>query len=285
MKVLVTGVKGQLGYDVVKELEKRGHQPTGVDREEMDLMNNESIRTVIMALKPESIIHCAAYTAVDKAEEEQEICYQINSEAVKVIAECAKELDAKLVYISTDYVFDGTKDGEYVETDLPNPISVYGASKLRGEQYIQSILEKYYIARTSWVFGINGHNFIKTMRRLGTEREALTIINDQVGSPTYTADLAPLLVDMMETDKYGVYHATNEDFCSWYEFANEIFEQSGIEVKTNPITTDQYPTAAKRPLNSRLNKDKLKKAGFRTLQTWEQALEQYIQILNQSINN
>ena len=166
MRVLVTGVKGQLGYDVVKELEKRGHQPIGVDRDEMDLMDNDAIRTFIMDLKPESIIHCAAYTAVDKAEEDVEICYQVNAEATKIISECAKELDIKLIYISTDYVFDGTKDGEYVETDIPNPINVYGASKLKGEQYVQDLLDRYYIVRISWVFGINGNNFIKTMRRL-----------------------------------------------------------------------------------------------------------------------
>lgn len=276
MKVLVTGVKGQLGYDVVKDLEKRGHQPIGVDREEMDLMDNEAIRTFIMNLKPDAIIHCAAYTAVDKAEEEVETCYQINAESVKVISECAKELDVKLIYISTDYVFDGTKDGEYVETDIPNPINVYGASKLKGEQYVQQFLEKYYIVRISWVFGVNGNNFIKTMRRLGSEREALTIIHDQVGSPTYTADLAPLLVDMMETDKYGIYHATNEGTCSWYEFANEIFKQSGIEVKTSPITTDQYPTAAKRPMNSRMSKAKLVENGFNLLPTWQKALVNYL---------
>ena len=279
MKVLVTGVKGQLGYDVVKDLEKRGHQPIGVDRDEMDLMDNEAIRTFIMNLKPEAIIHCAAYTAVDKAEEEVETCYQINAESVKVISECAKELDVKLVYISTDYVFDGTKEGEYVETDLPNPINVYGASKLKGEQYVQTLLEKYYIVRISWVFGVNGNNFIKTMRRLGSERDELNIINDQVGSPTYTADLAPLLVDMMETNKYGIYHATNEGFCSWYEFANEIFKQSQIEVKTNPITTDQYPTAAKRPMNSKVSKDKLVANGFNTLPTWQEALENYIKLI------
>ena len=279
MKVLVTGVKGQLGYDVVKDLEKRGHQPIGVDRDEMDLMNNEAIRTFIMNLKPEAIIHCAAYTAVDKAEEEVETCYQINAEAVKVISECAKELDVKLIYISTDYVFDGTKEGEYVETDLPNPINVYGASKLKGEQYVQTLLEKYYIVRISWVFGVNGNNFIKTMRRLGSERDELNIINDQVGSPTYTADLAPLLVDMMETDKYGIYHATNEETCSWYEFANEIFKQSGIEVKTNPITTDQYPTAAKRPMNSRMSKAKLKANGFNLLPTWQEALAHYLKLI------
>ena len=279
MKVLVTGVKGQLGYDVVKDLEKRGHQPIGVDRDEMDLMDNEAIRTFIMNLKPEAIIHCAAYTAVDKAEEEVETCYQINAEAVKVISECAKELDVKLIYISTDYVFDGTKEGEYVETDLPNPINVYGASKLKGEQYVQTLLEKYYIVRISWVFGVNGNNFIKTMRRLGSERDELNIINDQVGSPTYTADLAPLLVDMMETDKYGIYHATNEETCSWYEFANEIFKQSGIEVKTNPITTDQYPTAAKRPMNSKMSKEKLKANGFNLLPNWQAALSNYLKLI------
>lgn len=279
MKVLVTGVKGQLGYDVVKDLEKRGHQPIGVDRDEMDLMDNEAIRTFIMNLKPEAIIHCAAYTAVDKAEEEVETCYQINAESVKVISECAKELDVKLIYISTDYVFDGTKEGEYVETDLPNPINVYGASKLKGEQYVQTLLEKYYIVRISWVFGVNGNNFIKTMRRLGSERDELNIINDQVGSPTYTADLAPLLVDMMETDKYGIYHVTNEETCSWYEFANEIFKQSRIEVKTNPITTDQYPTAAKRPMNSRMGKAKLKANGFNLLPTWQQALAHYLKLI------
>ena len=279
MKVLVTGVKGQLGYDVVKDLEKRGHQPIGVDRDEMDLMDNEAIRTFIMNLKPEAIIHCAAYTAVDKAEEEAETCYQINAESVKVISECAKELDVKLIYISTDYVFDGTKEGEYVETDLPNPINVYGASKLKGEQYVQTLLEKYYIVRISWVFGVNGNNFIKTMRRLGSERDELNIINDQVGSPTYTADLAPLLVDMMETDKYGIYHATNEETCSWYEFANEIFKQSRIEVKTNPITTDQYPTAAKRPMNSRMSKAKLKANGFNLLPTWQEALAHYLKLI------
>ena len=275
MKVLVTGVKGQLGYDVVKDLKKRGHEPIGVDREEMDLMNNDAIREFIMNTRPEAIIHCAAYTAVDKAEEDVEVCYQVNAEATKVIAECAKELDITLIYISTDYVFDGTKEGDYVETDLPNPINVYGASKLLGEQYVQQLLEKYYIVRISWVFGENGNNFIKTMRRLGSERDELNIIHDQVGSPTYTADLAPLLVDMMETNKYGIYHATNEGTCSWFEFANEIFKQSNMEVKTNPITTDQYPTVAKRPMNSKMSKEKLIRNGFRTLSNWKDSVFEY----------
>lgn len=276
MKILVTGVKGQLGYDVVKALESRGYQPVGVDREEMDLMNNNMIQNFIMNLKPEAIIHCAAYTAVDQAEEEVEICYQINAEAVKVIAECAKTLDIPMIYISTDYVFDGTKASEYVETDIPNPINVYGASKLKGEQYVQQLLEKFYIVRISWVFGINGNNFIKTMQRLGNEHDELNIIHDQVGSPTYTAHLAPLLVDMIETDQYGIYHATNEGYCSWYEFAAEIFKQSQLDVTLHPITTDQYKTKAKRPLNSKMSKQKLSDYGFHRLPTWQEALKNYI---------
>lgn len=276
MKILVTGVKGQLGYDVVKALESRGYQPVGVDREEMDLMNNNMIQNFIMNLKPEAIIHCAAYTAVDQAEEEVEICYQINAEAVKVIAECAKTLDIPMIYISTDYVFDGTKASEYVETDIPNPINVYGASKLKGEQYVQQLLEKFYIVRISWVFGINGNNFIKTMQRLGNEQDQLNIIHDQVGSPTYTAHLAPLLVDMIETDQYGIYHATNEEYCSWYEFADEIFKQSQLDVMLHPITTDQYKTKAKRPLNSKMSKQKLSDYGFHRLPTWQEALKNYL---------
>ena len=276
MKILVTGVKGQLGYDVVKALESRGYQPVGVDREEMDLMNNNMIQNFIMNLKPEAIIHCAAYTAVDQAEDEVEICYQINAEAVKVMAECAKKLDIPMIYISTDYVFDGTKASEYVETDIPNPINVYGASKLKGEQYVQQLLEKFYIVRISWVFGINGNNFIKTMQRLGNEQDQLNIIHDQVGSPTYTAHLAPLLVDMIETDQYGIYHATNEEYCSWYEFADEIFKQSQLDVTLHPITTDQYKTKAKRPLNSQMSKQKLSDYGFHRLPTWQEALKNYL---------
>ena len=276
MCVLVTGVKGQLGYDVVNVLQSRGYKVIGVDREEMDLMNNQMIQKFIMDARPSAIIHCAAYTAVDKAEEEWEICYQVNAEATRIIAKCAKELDIKLIYISTDYVFDGTKHGEYVETDIPNPINVYGASKLKGEKYVQELLDKYYIVRISWVFGENGNNFIKTMQRLGKERNELNIIDDQIGSPTYTADLAPLLVDMMEIDKYGVYHATNEGFCSWYQFANEIFKQSNIQVKTNPILTNQYPTLAKRPINSKMSKAKLIENNFQLLPNWKQALDDYL---------
>ena len=201
MRVLVTGAKGQLGYDVVKELEKRGHKALGVDREEMDLTSTQQIKDYIKNSNPEAIIHCGAYTLVDKAEDEKELCKMVNATSTKEIANCSKELDIPMIYISTDYVFDGTKDGEYTEDDLPNPINVYGKTKYEGEMYVQEILEKYYIVRISWVFGENGNNFIDTMLRLSKERESLSVINDQVGSPTYTKDLSRLLVDMLNTDR------------------------------------------------------------------------------------
>lgn len=280
MKVLVTGVNGQLGYDVVKELEKRGHQAVGVDRKEMDLTSTQQIKECIENVKPEAIIHCAAYTAVDKAEDEEELCRTVNAKATKEIAEFAKKLDIPMIYISTDYVFDGSKDGEYTEEDIPNPINVYGKTKYEGEVYVQDILDKYYIVRISWVFGENGNNFIDTMLRLSKERESLNVINDQVGSPTYTKDLAPLLVDMIETDKYGIYHATNEEYCTWYEFAKEIFNISDNNIEVSPISTSEYPTKAKRPMNSRMNKDKLNINGFIKLRSWQEALKHYIDIIN-----
>lgn len=276
MRVLVTGINGQLGHDVVKELSRQGHTPIGVDKEEMDLTDNQAVSSYIQTCKPEAIIHCAAYTAVDAAESNEGLCFQINAEATKVIATEAKHLDIPMIYISTDYVFDGTKEAEYVETDLPNPINVYGASKLKGEQYVQELLEKYYIVRISWVFGENGNNFIKTMLRLGAERDELNIIADQFGSPTSTADLAPLLVEMIETDKYGVYHATNEGFCSWYEFAKNIFETAKLDVKVNPIPTTDYPTPASRPMNSKMSKAKLSEA-FELLPTYVEALRAYLE--------
>lgn len=276
MKVLVTGVNGQLGYDVVKELEKRGHQAVGVDRKEMDLISTQQIKECIETVKPEAIIHCAAYTAVDKAEDEEELCRRVNSIATKEIAECAKKLDIPMIYISTDYVFDGTKDGEYTEEDIPNPINVYGKTKYEGEGYVQELLEKYYIVRISWVFGENGNNFIDTMLRLAKDRDEINVINDQVGSPTYTKDLAPLLVDMIETDKYGVYHATNEGYCTWYEFAKEIFRIADVDIKVNPINTSEYPTKAIRPMNSKMNKNKLEKNSFYRLRNWKYSLLDYI---------
>ena len=208
------------------------------------------------------------------------IQYSENAIATKEIAEHAKVLDIPMIYISTDYVFDGTKDGEYKEEDTPNPINVYGKTKHQGEVYVQEILEKYYIVRISWVFGENGNNFIDTMLRLSKERDSLNVINDQVGSPTYTKDLAVLLVDMIQADKYGIYHATNERYCTWYEFAKEIFKISNIDIKVNPINTSEYPTKAKRPMNSKMNKDKLNINGFIKLRAWKDALKDYIETIN-----
>lgn len=275
-KILVTGVNGQLGYDVVKELNKRGYEAIGVDREVMDLTDSEAIKRNIYNNNLDGIIHCAAYTAVDAAEDNVDICETVNSLAVKQIALYAKELDIPMIYISTDYVFDGSKYGEYVETDNTCPINVYGRTKYDGEAFVRDIINKHYIVRISWVFGENGNNFIDTMIRLSKDRDELNVINDQVGSPTYTKDLAPLLVDMLESDKYGTYHATNEGFCSWYEFAKKIFELANIDIKVNPITTDMYPTKATRPLNSKMCKDKLKQNGFKSLRNWEEALKEYL---------
>ena len=289
MRVLVTGINGQLGYDVVKELQNRNHTPIGVDREDMDLTSPEQIKECIQNVKPEVIIHCAAYTAVDAAEDNEELCRRVNALAVKDIAECAKELDIPMVYISTDYVFNGKKGietedkmsnkdnyKECLENDNTNPVNLYGKTKLEGELYVRELLEKYYIVRISWVFGENGNNFIDTMLRLSKDRSELNVIDDQIGSPTYTKDLAPLLVDMIETDKYGTYHATNDGFCSWYEFAREIFNIANIDITVNPIPTSQYPTRAARPINSKMSKQKLIDNGFSKLRSWNDALKDYI---------
>ena len=298
-KILVTGVNGQLGYDVVRELDKRGYEAIGVDREVMNLTNSEEIRRVMNDISPDGVIHCAAYTAVDAAEENIELCERVNALAVKDIAECAKYLDIPMIYISTDYVFNGMKginqndvdevaytieDNnickecylEYTEDDKVNPINVYGRTKYEGERYVRDILDKHYIVRISWVFGENGNNFIDTMLRLSKDRDELNVIDDQVGSPTYTKDLAPLLVDMLESDRYGTYHATNDGYCSWYEFAKEIFDVAGVDIKVNPITTDMYPTKAKRPFNSKMSKEKLVKNNFKMLRSWKDAVKDYI---------
>ena len=224
---------------------------------------------------PNAVIHCAAYTAVDKAEDEQGLCYLVNASATENIAEICKKINAKMLYISTDYVFDGTKIGFYEVDDKPNPINVYGKTKLLGEQAVQRILDKYFIVRISWVFGEHGNNFVKTMLRLGKKRKELNVVADQYGSPTYTVDLAPLLVEMIQTEKYGIYHATNEGVCSWAEFAEEIFKIAGMDVKVNYITTAEYPTRAKRPMNSRLSKEKLIEKSYFKLPIYIEALRQY----------
>ena len=275
MKVLVTGANGQLGYDVVKELQKQNIECYGASRQDFDIVDFEATENFIKNYMPDAVIHCAAYTAVDKAEDEQGLCYLVNASATENIAEICKKINAKMLYISTDYVFDGTKDGFYEVDDKPNPINVYGKTKLLGEQAVQRILNKYFIVRISWVFGEHGNNFVKTILRLGKERKEINVVADQCGSPTYTADLVPLLVEMIQTDKYGIYHATNEGVCSWAEFAEEIFKIAGMDVKVNYITTAEYPTRAKRPMNSRLSKEKLIEKSYFKLPIYIEALMQY----------
>ena len=274
--ILVTGSTGQLGSDVVKELLKRGYSTLSPNRSELNLCSEDNIRNYILNSNCEAIVHCAAYTQVDKAEDEKDLCIKINATATKHIAKCAKILDIPMIYISTDYVFDGTKDGKYTENDETNPINIYGESKLAGEKYVQEILDKYYIVRTSWVFNINGKNFIETMLRLSKANNQLSIVNDQIGSPTYTKDLSRLLVDMLETSKYGLYHATNEGYCSWYEFANTIFKLANINIDIKAINSNEYASRDKRPMNSKLSKDKLIEYGFKPLPHWEDALKDYL---------
>ncbi|MCI8534891.1 MAG: dTDP-4-dehydrorhamnose reductase [Hungatella sp.] len=275
MKVFVTGAKGQLGHDVVNELEKRGHTAIGVDIEEMDITDKDAVKRVITQVSPEAVVHCAAYTAVDAAEEQVELCHRVNGLGTENMAEVCKELNCKLMYISTDYVFNGQGTRPWEPDDERAPLNVYGQTKYEGELAVEA-LEKYFIVRIAWVFGVNGKNFIKTMLNLGKTRDHLTVVDDQVGSPTYTYDLARLLVDMIETEKYGRYHATNEGVCSWYEFACEIFKKAGIEITVSPVSSNEYPAKAKRPQNSRMDKSKLKEMGFKPLPTWQDALERYL---------
>ena len=276
MKVLVTGVGGQLGYDVVKELERRKIECIGADLKEFDITDYDAAHEFITAHKPDNIIHCSAYTAVDKAEDEPEICHRVNALGTENIAKICKEINAKMIYISTDYVFPGAGD-EFYEVDSPTgPQNIYGKTKLEGELAVKKILDKYFIVRISWVFGINGNNFIKTMLKLGKERTEISVVADQVGSPTYTADLAPLLCDMAATENYGTYHATNEGLCSWAEFAEEIFKQAGLSCKVKAIPTTAYPTKASRPKNSRMSKKSLETAGFKRLPLWQDALKRFM---------
>ena len=278
MKVLVTGVKGQLGYDTVNELKKRGHTPIGVDIEEMDITDSASVNQVIKEAAPDAVIHCAAWTAVDAAEDEanQQKVMLVNGTGTQNIANVCKKLNCKMIYISTDYVFDGKGTRAWEPDDECHPLNVYGQTKYEGELAVQNTLEKYFIVRISWVFGVNGKNFIKTMLNLGKTHDHLTVVNDQFGSPTYTYDLARLLVDMVLTDKYGIYHATNEGICNWYEFACEIFRQAGMNVDVAPVPASEYPTKAKRPENSRMSKEKLTENGFKRLPSWQDALERYL---------
>lgn len=274
--ILVTGVNGQLGFDVVKELKKRNIEYLGIDKIDLDITDVDDVEKYILNLKPECVIHCAAYTAVDKAEDEIELCTKVNVYGTENIAKACKKVDSKMIYISTDYVFDGQGDSPFEIDGNIKPASIYGKTKYEGELKVKESLEKYFIVRISWVFGVNGNNFIKTMLRLGKEKESLNVVCDQIGSPTYTADLAPLLCDMAESEKYGVYHATNEGFCSWAEFASEIMKKAELNCNVKPIPTSEYPAKAARPFNSRLSKKSLEDNGFKLLLNWKDALERYL---------
>ena len=301
MKILVTGVGGQLGHDVMNELIGRGHTGVGSDIAPeysgvadgsavttaeyvpMDITDAAQVSEVITKNSPDVVIHCAAWTAVDAAEDDDKKAKvkAINADGTQNIANVCKQLDCKMVYISTDYVFDGQGETPW-EPDCKDykPLNVYGETKLAGELAVSNTLDKYFIVRIAWVFGVNGKNFIKTMLRLGKERGAVSVVDDQIGSPTYTYDLARLLVDMIQSDKYGRYHATNEGLCSWYEFAVEIFKQAGMDVKVTPVSTAEYtaayPGQAKRPMNSRISKEKLSDNGFERLPSWQDAVGRYL---------
>ena len=284
MRVLVTGVKGQLGHDVMDELAAKGIEGIGVDVEEMDITDAGACQRVIKEAKPDAVIHCAAYTAVDAAEDNVELCRRVNADGTRNIANVCKKLDCKMTYISTDYVFDG-QGTEPWQPDCKDykPLNVYGQTKLEGELAVSQTLEKYFIVRIAWVFGLNGKNFIKTMLNVGKTHDTVRVVNDQIGTPTYTYDLARLLVDMNETEKYGYYHATNEGgYISWYDFTKEIYRQAGYKTEVLPVTTAEYGLSkAARPFNSRLDKSKLVEAGFTPLPTWQDALSRYLKEIEQ----
>ena len=299
MKFFVTGVGGQLGHDIMNELASRGYEGVGSDIApvysgiadgsavtsmpyvQMDITDGEAVASVLAEVKPDVVVHCAAWTAVDAAEDEEnrEKVFAINAKGTENIARVCKELDCKMIYISTDYVFDGQGERPW-EPDDKNyaPLNVYGESKLKGEQAVSSILEKYFIVRIAWVFGLNGKNFIKTMINVGKTHDEVRVVNDQIGTPTYTYDLSRLLVDMAETDKYGYYHATNEGgYISWYDFCVEFYKQYGLETRVTPVTTAEYGLSkAARPFNSRLDKSKLTEAGFTPFPTWQDAVSRYL---------
>ena len=276
MRVLVTGVKGQLGYEVCRKLTACGIENRGVDIDDFDLTDEKAVMEAISAYRPDAVVHCAAYTAVDRAEENEDVCRAVNVDGTRFVARACRAVDAKMVYFSTDYVFSGTGE-DFYEVDSPKgPKSVYGRTKLEGEEAVRETLEKYFILRISWVFGINGGNFVRTMLRLSNDHDTLRVVNDQIGSPTYAHDLAPLICDMLATEKYGTYHATNEGVCSWAEFAEAIMKAADRPTRIIPVTTEEYGAKAARPLNSRMSKKSLDEAGFARLPSWQDALRRYL---------
>lgn len=280
LKILVTGAKGQLGTDMVKRLEEMGLEYQGVDQEDFDLTNREAVFNYLKDCRPEAVIHCAAYTAVDKAEDDQELCYSVNVKGTSYLAQVCREINAKLLYLSTDYIFDGSGETPFETDSKPNPINHYGLTKYQGELEIQKYLDAFFIVRISWVFGKYGPNFVKTMINLAQKQDEIKVVADQIGSPTYTYDLSLLLAEMIQTEQYGVYHATNEGYCSWYQLAKESIEIAGYHCKVVPIASSDYPTRAVRPKNSRLSKNSLDKAGFNRLPHYSEALRGFIQELN-----
>ena len=301
MKIFVTGVAGQLGHDVMNELEKRGIEGVGTDLAtayaglsdgtavtrmpyvSLDITDPEAVARTVREISPDAVIHCAAWTAVDKAEDCPELCRKVNADGTRNIAEICRELDIPMMYFSTDYVFNGSGTRPWEPEDAYEPLGVYGATKAEGEVAVKENLSKFFILRIAWVFGKNGKNFIRTMLNLAKTRDHLTVVSDQIGTPTYTFDLARLVVDMIQTDKYGIYHVTNEGpYLSWFEFAKAIFEEAGITKMTvTPVTSEEYAAKAKRPYNSRMDRSKLVREGFTPLPEWRDALRRYLEVLKE----
>ena len=280
MKVFVTGVRGQLGHDIMLELAKRGIEGVGVDIQEMDITDPEAVDRVITGTAPDAVIHCAAWTAVDAAEDNVEQCRKVNAFGTENIAKTCKKLGIPMMYFSTDYVFNGEGERPWEPDDPAEPLNVYGLTKYEGELAVRKYVpEKFFILRIQWVYGLNGKNFVKTMLRLSKDHDTLTVVDDQIGSPTYTPDIARLAVDMILTDRYGTYHVANQGLCSWYEFAKEIFRLAGREVTTLPVSSEAYAAKAKRPHNSRMDLSRVEKEGFEPLPSWQDALERYLKVL------
>ena len=285
MRVLVTGYAGQLGWDTVRQLQARGIDCRGVDMEDFNLTDAQAVRDYIQAYRPTAIVHCAAYTNVDKAESQPEICAAVNGMGTVNMVRAALSVGAKFVFISSDYVFPGTGDRPWKINDSYGPRNVYGMSKVQGEDAVRSLMTRYFILRTSWVFGKNGRNFVRTMLRHGAEKKEIRVVNDQIGSPTYTQDLARVICDMLPTEKYGIYHVRNEGFLSWYDFAKMIMEKAGLPCRVLPVPSSEYPTPAKRPLNSRLDGSALTEAGFEPMPSVENALDRYLEEIRNEIDS
>ncbi len=277
MKVLVTGYAGQLGWDTVQQLQARGIECRGVDMQDFDLTDGQAVKDYVQAYHPTAIVHCAAYTNVDKAESQPEICAAVNGMGTVNLVRAALSVGAKVVFISSDYVFPGTGDQPWKIDDPYGPLNVYGMSKVQGEDAVRSLMTRYFILRTSWVFGKNGNNFVRTMLRLGSEKKEIRVVNDQIGSPTYTKDLARVICDMLPTEKYGIYHVRNEGFLSWCAFARMIMEKAGLPCRVVPVFSYEYPTPAKRPHNSRLDGSRLEEAGFDPMPSVGNALDRFLE--------